>query len=294
MNTSRRSFAIPMLGTAAFAATRAQAEIPSAPPQTTLGNTGIKMSRMGFGTGVKSGRKKSLMTKKGYAEFVGMFQHCYDRGVTFFDLADWYGSHPYCREALRSIPRDKVSIMTKFWFRSDGDIPSLSVAHRKQSARKALERYLNELETDYLDMLLLHCLVKKDWIEEMQPYMDVFSKAKEDGKVRALGVSCHDFGAMQTAAELPWVDVMLARSNPYGVMCDASPEEVLTLLQKARSNGKGIIGMKIYGEGKLVDKREECMKYAQTSGVLDAMTIGAVSKEQVDENLQLMAKYPLL
>jgi predicted aldo/keto reductase-like oxidoreductase len=138
---------------------------------------------------------------------VGLFRHCYDRGINFFDLADWYGSHPYCREALRHIPREN--------------------------------------------------------------------------------------GAMQTAAGLPWVDIMLARLNPFGVMCDSTPDDVRILLAKAKSNGKGIIGMKIYGEGKLVDKREECMEYAQSNGVFDAMTIGAVSPEQVDENLRLMAKFPV-
>ncbi|QBG49063.1 aldo/keto reductase [Verrucomicrobia bacterium S94] len=293
LNTSRRNFALPLIGTAAFSASAVRSEeVPASPPQVTLGNTGIIMSRMGFGTGVKAGRKKSIMTRKGYAEFVGMFQHCYDRGITFFDLADWYGSHPYCREALRTIPRDNVSLLTKFWFRSDGNISALSVAQRKQSAKKALERFLEELNVEHVDMLLLHCLVKKNWVEEMQPYMDVFSKAKAEGKIRALGVSCHDFGAMETAAALSWVDIMLARLNPYGVKCDAEPAEVLALLKRAKANGKGIIGMKIYGEGQLVDKREQCMKYAQNCGALDAMTIGAVTPQEVDENLRLMAEYP--
>ncbi len=251
------------------------------------------MSRMGFGTGVKAGNRTSALTRQGFEKAVGLFRHSYDRGITFFDMADWYGSHIYCREALRYIPREKVALMSKLWWRTDGKPAELTVAHRRQSATAALERFRSELNTDYIDMLLLHCLVKKDWEEEMKPYMDVLTEAKEKGQIKALGVSCHDFGAMQTAAELPWVDIMLARLNPYGVMCDSKPEHVHALLKKARSNGKSIIGMKIYGEGKLVDKRDECMKYAQTNGVFDAMTIGAVSPEQVDENLVLMAKYPV-
>ena len=292
---SRRNFFVPMLLTAALASA-SQAAKPSfvPPPQVILGQTGVTMSRLGFGTGVKSGKKKSAMTKQGFEAFVQLFRHCYDRGITFFDLADWYGSHPYCREALRYIPREKVSIMTKLWWRSDSHKPGeLSIAHRTQSAQAAVNRFRYELQTDYLDMVLLHCLKKKDWVEEMQPYMDVLNEEKTAGRIKAVGVSCHDFGAMQTAAELPWVDVMLARLNPFGVMCDSRPEEVHALLKKAKHNGKSIIGMKIYGEGKLVDKREECMQYAQSSGVLDAMTIGAVSPEQVDENLALMAKYPV-
>jgi aryl-alcohol dehydrogenase-like predicted oxidoreductase len=289
----RREFMVPLVGSAALAASATKASAADVPPQVTLGDTGITMSRMGFGTGMRGFKRKSMLTEQGFEKCVGLFRHCYDRGVTFFDLADLYGTHVYCREALRFIPREDVAIMTKLWWRYDGKPAELSVAHRRQSASSAFQRFRQELQTDYIDMLLLHCLSKKEWLEEMKPYMEVLTEAKERGEIKALGVSCHDFGAMQTATELPWVDVMLARLNPFGVKCDASPEEVCALLARAKANGKSIIGMKIYGEGRLVDKRDECMKYAQTCGVLDAMTIGALSPAQVDENLSLMAKYPV-
>jgi len=290
---NRRKFMVPMIGTAAaLAAHNTDAVSTEVPPQIQLGNTGITMSRMGFGTGKRGGNRQSELTRQGFAKAVGLFHHCYDRGINFFDLADLYGTHIYCREALRQIPREKVTLMTKLWWGYDSNEPSsLSIAHRRKSAEAALERFRHEIATDYLDIVLLHCLRKKEWTEEMKPYMEVLSEAKAKGQIKAVGVSCHDFGAMQTAAELPWVDVMLARSNPYGVMCDSSAEEVLALLKKAKANGKAIIGMKVYGAGRLLDKRDECMRYAQTQGVLDAMTIGALSPEQVDENLALMAKY---
>ena len=291
---NRRQFAVPIIGAAAtLAARKAWAASSLTPPQITLNNTGVTMSRMGFGTGVKAGERQSALTRQGFAKAVGLFQHCYDRGINFFDLADWYGTHAYFREALRHIPREKVAIMTKLWWRHDSEQPStLSVEHRRRSAQITFDRFREEIQTDYIDIILLHCLINKEWTEEMTPYMEVLATAKEKGQIKALGVSCHSFGAMQTAVELPWVDVMLARINPYGVMTDSTPEEVLALLKKAKANGKSIIGMKIYGEGRLVDKREECMRYAQSCGALDAMTIGAVNAQQVDENLALMAKYP--
>lgn len=264
------------------------------PPKATLGASGIETSRMALGTGMKGWKRQSDHTRMGFGKLVGLFQHCYDRGITFFDLADLYGSHVYFREALRSIPREKVTILTKLWWKYDSKNPTeLPADFCKRSAHLNLDRFLHELDTDYIDIVLLHCLTKPDWAKEMAPYMEVLSKAKEKGKIKALGVSCHNFGAMQTAAELPWVDIMLSRLNPDGVKTDAKPEEVVKLLKKARANGKGIVGMKIYGEGQLVHKKDECMKYAQTNGSLDAMTIGAVSPEQVDENLSLMAKYPV-
>lgn len=278
------------LANASFAATT---DTPPAPARVTLGQNGISTSRLALGTGVNSSKRRSKGTDLGFAQFVELFEHAYARGITFFDLADWYGSHVYCREALRNIPREDVTLMTKLWWRHDGkNIGKLSADARYRSANKAIDRFREEIATDYLDIVLLHCLSKPDWVADMQPYMDALSKAKEKGKIKALGVSCHNFGAMQTAIDSPWTDVILARLNPAEVSMDASPAEVIALLEKARAKGIGVIGMKIFGAGKLVARRDECMQYAQTNGVFDAMTIGMLSKEQIDENLSLMGKYP--
>jgi predicted aldo/keto reductase-like oxidoreductase len=295
---NRREYLASMLGAGLYLGASRQpliaAENPPAPPLTTLGKTGIETSRLAFGTGVKSGKKVSMGTKLGFQNYVDLFIHAYERGITFYDLADWYGSHMYLREAMKTIPREKLTILTKVWWREDHKTPSeLPTKERYRSMKKAFQRYQYECGTDVIDVVLLHCLTKRDWLEGMQPYMDALSELKEEGKVRALGVSCHDWGAMETAVDSDWVDVMLTRLNPKGKHMDNTPEKVVELMKKARSKGKGIIGMKIYGEGKLVDMREECMKYAQTNGVLDAMTIGVLSKEQIDENVALMAKYPV-
>jgi aryl-alcohol dehydrogenase-like predicted oxidoreductase len=263
------------------------------PPSATLGRTGITTSRLAFGTGFNGGNRQSEHTRMGFAKLVDLFHHCHDRGITCFDLADLYGSHVYCREALRSIPRDKVTLLTKLYWQYDSTKPAeLPADYKVRSANQALERFRHELSVDMIDIVLLHCLVNPDWTGEMQPYMDALSAAKEKGLIRAVGVSCHNFGAMQTAVDCPWVDVILARLNPGGVAMDASPDEVLALLRKARARGMGVIGMKIFGAGKLLDQREACMRYAQSNGAFDAMTIGATTTAQVDENLALMARYP--
>jgi predicted aldo/keto reductase-like oxidoreductase len=143
--------------------------------------------------------------------------------------------------------------------------------------------------------VLLHCLTKPGWDDHMGPYMEVLTEEKAKGRIKALGCSCHDFKAMQTAAVTPWVDVILARINMKGgseVMMDGSVEEVVGVLRTAKDNGKAIIGMKIFGEGRLADQREACMKFAQELGLLDAMTIGFHTPEQIDDVLRLMHKYP--
>jgi 1-deoxyxylulose-5-phosphate synthase len=268
---------------------------PPAPPMIKLGNTGIEMSRLGQGTGVHGGERQSDQTRMGFAKLVGLMNHAYERGIRFYDLADLYGTHVYFREALRSMERDKLAILTKMWWRYDGPENQTSMPERRQMARTALERFRHELDTDYIDILLLHCLMRPGWDEQMKPYMEVLSEAKAKGQIRALGCSCHDFGAMQTAAVAPWVDVILARINMKGgkeVMMDGTREEIEGVLRTAKKNRKAVIGMKIFGEGRLADQREACIKYAQELGLIDAMTIGFHTPEQIDDVLRLMHKYP--
>jgi 1-deoxyxylulose-5-phosphate synthase len=265
---------------------------PPPPPMIELGSTGIKMSRLGQGTGVHGGDRQSDQTRMGFEKLVELFHHAYDRGIRFYDLADLYGTHVYFREALRTLPRDEVAILTKVWWRYDGPEEKTSDKSRAQDLHSAIQRYCHEMTTDRLDIVLLHCLMDAKWPEKMEPYMNALDKEKERGRVRAVGVSCHDFGALKTAAATPWVDVILARVNPKGVKMDAKSEEVVEVLRKAKSNGKAIIGMKIFGEGALVDQRDACMKFAQGLDFLDAMTIGFEKPEQIDDTLRLMAKYP--
>jgi aryl-alcohol dehydrogenase-like predicted oxidoreductase len=273
----------------------AGAEAPPAPPMVELGRTGIRMSRLGQGTGVKGGNRQSDQTRMGFAKLVGLMHHAYERGIRFFDLADLYGTHVYFREALRSMERDKLAILTKLWWRYDGPDDQTNLPERRQMAKTALERFRHELATDYIDIVLLHCLMRPNWHEQMQPYMEVLDDEKSKGRVRAVGCSCHNFEAMKTAAETPWVDVILARINMRGgkeVMMDGSREAVEAVLRTARGNGKAVIGMKIFGEGRLADQREACIQYAQELGLLDAMTIGFHTPQQIDDVLRLMHKHP--
>jgi aryl-alcohol dehydrogenase-like predicted oxidoreductase len=276
----------------AAAPVRTPADDVPRPPMIELGKTGIKMSRLGQGTGVHGGDRQSDQTRMGFADLVELFHHAYRRGIRFYDLADLYGTHVYFREALRTIPRDEIAILTKLWWRYDGPEEKTSDAHRALDVHSAMERFCHELTMDHLDIVLLHCLMDAKWPEKMQPYMNALDKEKERGRVRAVGVSCHDFGALKTAAVTPWVDVILARVNPKGVKMDAKSEEVVEVLRQAKANGKAIIGMKIFGEGQLADQREACMKFAQGLEFLDAMTIGFHKPEQIDDVLRLLAKYP--
>jgi aryl-alcohol dehydrogenase-like predicted oxidoreductase len=243
----------------------------------TLGKTGIKTSRLAMGTGSSGFGGSSAQGRLGLAKCADLLWAGYDQGVTFIDTADAYGTHPHVREALKRIPREKVVILTKSWNREPNGM------------RADLERYRKELNTDYIDIMLMHCLTDDDWTTKHRATMDVLSEYKQKGIIRAHGVSCHSLGALRAAARSPWVEVDLARLNPIGRHMDADPDTVKSVLWEMRAAGKAVIGMKILAQGDLRDRQSEALKYALDSKLLDAFTIGCVSREEQADIIQRIA-----
>ena len=234
-----------------------------------LGKTGIRTSRLAMGTGTIGGGGGSNQTRTN--ALPRLLLNGYDNGLLFFDTADSYGSHPDVAEALKHVSRDKVTVMTK----CDSRDP--------KQARANLDRYRRELKTDYIDICLMHCLTEDDWTERYRGVMDVFSEAKEKGIIRSHGVSCHSIGALRAAAKSPWVEIDLVRLNPVGAFMDAEPATVISVIKEMRAQGKGIVGMKILGQGAMRTRQDDALKFALGSGVLDAFTIGAENtNEQSD------------
>jgi 1-deoxyxylulose-5-phosphate synthase len=243
----------------------------------TLGKTGIKTSRLAMGTGTVGYAKHSNQTALGVGGLSALLLNGYDHGLRFFDTADAYGSHPHVAAALKQLPRDKVAVMTKSWSRTP------------QEMRSDLDRYRKELGTDYLDIVLMHCLTDGNWTERYKGTMDVLSEAKEKGIIRAHGCSCHSIEALRAAAKSPWVEVDLVRINPIGSHMDADPDTVVSVIKQMKSSGKAIVGMKILGQGDLRNKQSEAIKYALSLNLLDAFTIGAESKNEQDNLIQRVA-----
>jgi predicted aldo/keto reductase-like oxidoreductase len=203
--------------------------------------------------------------------------HGYDQGLRFWDCADSYGSHPHVAAALKRLSREKVTVLTKSWNREP------------QQVRNDIDRFRRELSTEYIDVLLMHCLMEDDWTERYKATMDVISEAQAKGVVRAHGVSCHTLAALRAAAKSDWVQVVLARINPAGLHMDVPPDQVVPVLGEMRTAGKGIIGMKILGQGELRQRSDEALKYALSLGLLDAFTIGAESPAEQEDLVRRIA-----
>jgi aryl-alcohol dehydrogenase-like predicted oxidoreductase len=250
-----------------------------------LGRTGIRSSLLGIGTGSVGYDKASNQTRLGPVKFNALMQSAYDQGVRFFDLADQYGSMPYFREPLQRFDREKVVIQTK------------SNSRDPKGMRADIDRFRRELNTDYLDTLLIHCVVEPDWNVRYRGIMDVLEDYKARKIIRAHGVSCHSLEALEAASREKWVDVDLARFNPWGKAMDGRngdpeakrPELVKPILQKMRKDGKGVIGMKIVAEGAVMKggdrlaKARESIRYALSTGAVDMMVIGFETPQQITE-----------
>lgn len=249
----------------------AQAGRFSAADMVTIGKTGIRTSRLACGTGTVGSGHHSHQSALGIQGLSDLLWRGYDHGLRFFDTADSYGTHPHVAAALKRVPRDQVTVMTKSWARSPAEM------------RADIDRFRKELGTDYLDILLMHCLTEADWPDRFRGALEAVSEAQQKGIIRAHGCSCHSIEALRLAAKSPWVEVILSRINPIGSHMDDNPKVVADTLSEARAGGKGIIGMKILGEGDLRHRQDEALKFAFSLGILDAFTIGAENAyEQAD------------
>ncbi len=246
-----------------------------------LGKTGIKVSRTGLGTGMSGYNRQSNQTRLGKEMFENLLRTNYDRGVRLFDMADLYGTHEYLPGALNGLSRDSYVIVSKIWFAPVG-LPETE----RPDADVAVERFLRELKTDYIDLILLHCMTEPDWVGKYDRQMNILAGLKKKGVIRAHGVSCHSLAALRQAADEPWVDSIHTRINPFGVSMDAEPQRVVPVLRQAHSNGKGIIGMKVMGAGKFRDdeqKKNESIDFVFNLGCVDATVVGFESIAELDD-----------
>lgn len=236
----------------------------------TLGQSGVRLTRLAMGTGTRGGRKSSNQTRQlGFDGLADMFWFGYDEGVRFWDSADSYGSHAYLKKALTRVEREKVVILTK------------TRSSTAEEMRADLDRFRQELGTDYLDIVLLHAVTDPEWPEKKKGAMEVLSEAREKGIVRSHGISCHSLAALRVAARSPWIQVDLARLNPIASHMDADPDTVISVLREMKAAGKGVIGMKILGEGDLRDRVDQALQFALRQDCLDCFTIGAENRQEL-------------
>ncbi|MDR2496553.1 MAG: aldo/keto reductase [Tannerellaceae bacterium] len=243
-----------------------------------LGASGLTVSRIAMGTGSVGGNRSSNQTRLGMDNFVKLARHAYDAGIRFYDTADSYGSVPFVGQAIKGLPRENITLLTKVWTSPDD-------AQLRETVRETIDRLRREAGTDYYDIVLLHCLFQAGWTNDRKRFINELSKAKQEGIIKAVGVSCHSYDALVEASESPWVDVIMARINPFQSKMDGTPESINKVLAVAKQNGKGIIAMKVFGEGLNVSdsEREQSIRYILTEANAHCMTLGMETAAQMND-----------
>jgi 1-deoxyxylulose-5-phosphate synthase len=263
----------------------ASAAVRTAVDQVTLGKTGIKLSRLGFGTGSANGHSQTALGKDAFTRLI---HYAYDQGITYIDTAQQYTTFEWIGDAIKGLPREKLFIQSK-------------VPGQPADVLAAIDHHRKVFNTDYVDSLLVHCMVKDQWTDDWKRIMDGFDAAKEKKWIRTKGVSCHSLPALRTAVASDWNEVHLVRVNPQGKRMDGMAEEVwnnddpthdvapvMAEIKNLHAKGRGVIGMKIIGNGQFVnaEDREKSIRFAMACRDIDAIVVGFTSQAQIDEAIE--------
>lgn len=291
---SRRDFFKTSAGIASAAALGGIAAVPvaaqakrSATDWVTLGESGVQVTRLAFGTGTFGGR---VQRELGQPEFTKLVRHAYDRGIRFFETAESYGGmHAMLGEALKGLPRDSYRLMTKMRLRPTEPVPA------------TIDRFRKELNSEYFDIVLLHCVRTPDWSKTYEPLRDQFSELKAKKVMMSHGASCHGLMPIRQFPGNKWLDVALCRINHNGTRMDTIPSEgntpgdvpeVSGHLAKVHAQGTGVLGMKLVGEGRFTsaEDRQKAVNYAFGLGSVDAVTMGFKNTAEVDEAIERVTR----
>lgn len=255
-----------------------------------LGKSGLKVTRLGMGTGSNSGHIQMALGQK---EFTKVVRHAYDRGIRFFDTANGYGDgkmQSMLAEALKGIDRSTYVIQTKTDFAPDGD------------PMKEIDRFRQEWNTDYFDLFLMHYMTSEKWPEEHKKVMDKLSEIKEKKIIHSKGASIHGLKSLRAMAACHWMDTALLRVNHSGYYMDNEPNDTekpgeldvcLKNIKAIHDGGTGVIGMKLIGNGTFTDAavRDASIKFVMGLDYVDAAIIGFKSTEEVDEAIERINKH---
>jgi len=262
----------------------AQAAKRTATDQVVLGKTGIKLSRLGFGAGTNSG---NVQRSLGRENFNRLIRYADDQGITYLDCAQSYRTFDWVGGAIKGLPREEIFLQSK-------------IGGKPEDVLAAIDNHRKVYDTDYVDSMLVHCMVKDGWTDDYKRVMDAFDEAKSRKWIRAKGVSCHSLPALRAATASDWTEVHLVRVNPQASHIDGVEETwnksgndiapVLTELKTMHEKGRGVIGMKIIGNGDFTDAadRERSIRFAMSRPELNAVVIGFKSTEEIDEAVSRM------
>ena len=245
----------------------------------TLGRSNVKVTRLAFGTGTHGGKVQQAL---GQEDFTRLVRYAYDRGIRFFETSESYGeSQQMLGAALKGLPRESYRLMSKVTT-YDGGNPG-----------ERLDQLLKNSDAEYFDIMLLHWQHTATWPEDTKRWKDAIAEAQHKQKIVGRGASVHGLPALRQVPGDEWLDIGMIRCNQTGVDMDAenysmdvmgNVPEVVSFIKKTKQAGKGVISMKLAGEGRFDHaQRQTAMRFAFRHAGVDCVTVGYKSKAEIDE-----------
>ncbi len=281
---TRRDFLKTGLATGALAGVGTlplAAEPMKATDSVLLGGSGVKVTRLAFGTGSNGGQ---VQRNLGQEKFNDLVRYAYDRGIRFFETSDtYYDMHRMLGIALRGIPRESYRLMSKVT--TDGGHPQVRFDELRTQAR-----------TEYFDIMLMHVQHTATWPVDSARWQDGIAEAQGKKVILSRGASVHGLPALRQMPGNTWLQVAMIRMNHTGTRMDAedyeardggSVGEVVAHVKQIKQEGKGVISMKLVGEGTFgSEDRRKAMKFAFRNAGVDCVTVGYKNRNEVDEAIQ--------
>ncbi|HEY1649391.1 MAG TPA: aldo/keto reductase [Terracidiphilus sp.] len=248
----------------------------------TLGKSGVRVTRLAFGTGTFNGRVQHDLGQQGFTSLV---RYAYDRGIRFFETAQAY---PDMQEmlgiALNGLPRDSYVLMSK-------------VTTDDADPRTIVDTMRRQMQTDYVDIMLLHVQHTATWPTDSLRWQDGLSEMQHKQAIRSHGASVHGLPALRQVPDNKWLQIAMIRMNHKGAHMDSDDShghgpgnvsEVVEHVQQARKAGLGVISMKLVGEGSFTDRadRQASMRFAFQHAGVNTVTVGYKSTAEVDEAIE--------
>ncbi|MFH1350761.1 MAG: aldo/keto reductase [Pseudomonadota bacterium] len=226
-----------------------------------LGRTELMVTEIGFG-GIP-------ITRLGFEEAVNLVRYCFSRGINFFDTANLYAdSEPKIGSALSDV-RNQVILATK------------TIKRDAIGAERQLEKSLERLKTDYIDLYQLHNISSDEELDTVLApggAYDALVQAREKGKIKHIGFTSHN---VDFAVKVCGTGAFDTVQIPFNIIENDPAEKLFHL---AREQDMGIIAMKPLGGG-LLDRADLCFGFLQQYD--DVVPIPGVDVEhQVDDNLK--------
>ncbi len=283
---SRRNFLKTGLAAGALVGTgskQLQAAQGTATDWVTLGKSGVKVTRLAFGTGTMSGRTQREL---GQEKFTALVRHAYDRGIRFFETSESYGEmHKMLGVALKGVPRDTYRLMSKVTTR-----PGVNPQEKIDELRKLAN-------TDYFDVMLMHYQHEATWPTDTVRWQDGILEAKVKQAVVGHGASVHGLPALRQFPGNKWLEIAMIRVNHNGTKMDAEDyrtagagnvSEVVTHVKQVHTEGMGVISMKLVGEGAFTTRedRQAAMRFAFKNAGVDSVTVGYKNTAEIDEAIE--------